>query len=244
MSVGRVGDPAVHDLLHQRNEFHARLVAALEALDRQVRVDVAQRVGAALEFVVVVREPAVELLAELQPDQAGRRGVDGQLGEEVEQFDLALVAPVGDDLLDLALDGGGVALHLLTAQRRVVQHLLAPLGAGVEHHALTEDRRHERVRLGLVEILVGGTEEELVGVGARQQDDVLVDQLKPPDVAAFVTDALHQPDWIGAELFEMAVLFFATRDAWHDRSGHDGIPSSPSLSCWRSLGALASGASG
>ena len=150
--LGRVGDAPVHDLLNQRNQFHARLVAALEALDRQVRVDVAERVGAALQFVVVVREPAVELLAELQPDQAGRRGVDGQLGEEVEQFDLAFVAPVGDHLLDFALDGGRVALHLLAAQRRVVQHLLAAFGAGVEHHALAEDRRHERVGLGLVEI--------------------------------------------------------------------------------------------
>ena len=108
--------------------FDAGLVAALEALDRQIRVDVAQRIGAALQFVVVVREPVVELFAELQADQAGRRGVDGQLGEEVEQFDLAFVAPVGDHPLDFALDGGRVALHLLTAQRRVVQHLLAPLG--------------------------------------------------------------------------------------------------------------------
>ena len=212
--------PLVHDLLHQRNQFHARLVAALEALDRQVRVDVAQRVGAALQLVVVVREPAVELLAELQPDQAGRRGVDGQLGEEVEQVDLAFVAPVGDHLLDFALDGGGVTLHLLAAQRRVVQHLLAPLGAGVEHHALAEDRRHERVGLGLVEILVGGTEEELVGFGAGQQDDVLVDQLEPADVTAFVADALHQPDWVGAELLEMAVLFFAAGNPRHDGSRH------------------------
>ena len=138
-----------------------------------------------------------------------------------------------------------MALHLLAAQGRVVQHLLAPLGAGVEHHALAEDRRHERIGLGLVEILVGGTEEELVGVGARQEDDVLVDQLEPSDVAAFVPDALHQPDRVGAELLEMAVLFLATRYARNDRSGcHDGIPSSPSLSCWRSFGALASGASG
>ena len=243
--LGRVGNAPVHDLLNQCNKFHACLVAPLEALDRKVRVDVAQRVGAAFQFVVVIREPRVQLVAELLPDQAGRRGVDGQFGEEVEQFDLAFVAPVGDHLLDFALDGGRVALHLLAAQGRVVQHLLAPLGACVEHHALAEDRRHERVRLGLVEILVGGTEEELVGIGARQEDDVLVDQLKPSDVAAFVADALHQPDRIGAEFFEMAVLFLATRYARNDRGGcHDGISSSPSLSCWRSFGALASGASG
>ena len=163
MSFGRIGDALIHDFLHQRYQVYAGFVAALEAFDRQVGVDVAQRVGAALQLVVVMREPGVQLIAELQPDQAGGRGVDGQLGEEVEQVDLAFVAPVGDHLLDFALDGGRVALHLLTAQRRVVQHLLAALGAGVEDHALAEDRRHERIRLGLVEILVGRTEEELVG---------------------------------------------------------------------------------
>ena len=92
-------------------------------------------------------------------------------------------------LLDFVLDGGGVTLHLLAAQRGVVQHLRATLGAGVEHHALAEDRRHERVGLGLVEILVGGPEEELVGLGAGQQDDVLVGQLEPADVAALLADA-------------------------------------------------------
>ena len=164
LALGRVGDAAVHDLLHQRNEFDARLVADAEALDVEVRVDVAERIGPALQLVVVLGEPTVELLAELQPDQARRRGVDRQLGEEVEQLDLAFVAPVGDDLLDLVLDGGGVALHLLTAQCGVVQHLRPALGVGVEHHALTEDRRHERVGLGLVEFAVAGAEEELVGL--------------------------------------------------------------------------------
>ena len=243
MFAGGVGEPTVHDFLNQRNELDARLVADAEALDVQVRVHVAQRIGSALQFVVVLREAAVELFAELQPDQAGRRGIDGQLGEEVEQFDLALVAPVGDDLLDLALDGGGVALHLLAAQRGVVQHLLAPLGAGVEDHALAEDRRHERVGLGLVEILVGRTEEEFVGLGAGQKDDVLVDQLEPADVAAFVTDAVHQSDWVGAEFLEVAVLFFAAGNPGHDRGGHFGIPSSPSASFWRSV-LSANGASG
>ncbi len=123
-----------------------------------------------------------------------------------------------------------MALHLLAAQCGVVQHLLAALGAGVEHHALAEDRRHERVGLGLVEILVGGTEEELVGLGARQEDDVLVDQLEPADVTALLADALHQTDWVGAELLEVAVLFFAAGNPRHDSGRHDGIPSSPSLS--------------
>ena len=243
MSFGGIGHPLVHDLLNQRNQFHPRLIAKPEALDRQIRIDVAQRVGTPLQHVVVLREPVIELLAELQADQAGRRRVDGQLCEEVEQFDLALVAPVGDHLLDFALDGGGVALHLLAAQCGVVQHLLAALGAGVEHNALAEDRRHERVGLSLVEILVGGTEEELVGFGARQEDDVLVDQLEPTDVAALLPDALHQADRVGAEFLEVAVLFFAAGNPRHYGSRHDGIPSSPSASFWRSV-LSANGASG
>ena len=109
-----------------------------------------------------------------------------------------------------------MTLHLLTAQSRVVQHLLAALGAGVEHHALAEDRRHERIGLGLVEILVGGTEEELVGLGAGQEDDGLVDQLEPADVTAFLTNAIHQSDWVGAELLEVSVLFLAAGNAGHD----------------------------
>ncbi len=113
--LGRIGDAAVHDLLHQRNEFDARLVADAEAFDVEVRVDVAEWVGAALQLVVVLGEPTVELFAELQPDEARGRGVDRQLGEEVEKLDLAFIAPVGDDLLDLVLDGGRVALHLLAA---------------------------------------------------------------------------------------------------------------------------------
>ena len=88
-------------------------------------------------------------------------------------------------------------------------------GAGVEHHTLAEDRRHERVGLGLVEFLVGGTEEELVGVRAGEQDDVLVGQLEPADVAAFVAGPLHQPDRIGAELLQMTVLFFAAGNPRH-----------------------------
>ena len=176
--------------------------------------------------MVVLGEATVELLAELQSDQAGGRGVDRQLGEEVEEFDLAFVAPVGDDLLDLVLDGGRVALHLLAAQCGVVQHLRSPFGVGVEHHTLAEDRRHERVRLGLIEVAVGGAEEELVGLRAGQHDDLLVDQLEPADVAAFLADAVHQPDRIGAELLEVAVLFFATGDPGHDGGGHFSSASS------------------
>ncbi len=101
------------------------------------------------------------------PDQAGRGGVDGQLGEQVEQVDLALVAPVGDHPPDLVLDRRGVAAHHVAAQRLVLQRLLALLGRGVEDDALAEDRRHERVRRGLVERRVRRPEELLVGLAHR-----------------------------------------------------------------------------
>ena len=74
-------------------------------------------------------ESVVELLAELQADKAGGRRVDGQLGEQVEQVDLALAAPLGDHLLDFALDRRRMAPHVLAPQRLVVEHLIASLGA-------------------------------------------------------------------------------------------------------------------
>ena len=181
--------------------------------------------------MVVVGEARVELIAELQPDQARRRGVDRQLGEELQEVDLAGVAPVGDHPLDLVLDRRGVALHLLTAQRRVVQHLRPALRIGVEHHTLAEDRRHERVGLSLVEIAVAGAEEELVGFGAGEHHDLLAGELEPADVPALLAKTLHQPDRIGAELFQVPVLFvFPTGDAGNYCSGHESCAPSSSLS--------------
>src|SRR5262249_48619221 len=90
---------------------------------------------------------------------------------------------------------------------------------------------------------VGGTEEELVGLLAGQQGDVLVRQLKPADVPALVAGAPHQPDRVGAELLEMTMFVFAARNSGHDGGFHDGIPSSRGASSWRSL-LSANGASG
>src|SRR6202011_259539 len=99
-------------------------------------------------------------VAELRADEARRRGVDGQLGEELQQVDLAFVAPVGDHPPYFVLDRRRVTLHLLAAQCGVVQHLLAALRAGVENHALPEDRRHERVRLAWSRFLSAAREEK------------------------------------------------------------------------------------
>lgn len=93
-------------------------------------------------------------------------------------------------------------------------------GRRVEYHALAEDRRHERVGLGLVELAVAGTEEELVGLGTGQQHHLLVGQLEPADVAALIAQTLHQPDRVGAEFFEMAVLLVAAGYSGHHCGGH------------------------
>ena len=223
----------------------ARLVADPEALDRQVRVDVAQGVGAALEEVVVVRETGIKLIAEFSSDQTGRRGVDGQFGEEVQQFDLAGIAPTLDGASDLALDGGGMTFHMVATQCGVVQHLLSAFRARVEYHPLSEDRRHERICLRLVEVFVGGAEEELVRLRTGEQDDLLVGELEGADVAALVAHPLHQGDRVGTELGEVSVFVGTPGDAAHfveRRAGCHG--SSGYFSCWRSLGASVSGASG
>ena len=87
------------------------------------------------------------------PDQAGRRRVDRELGEPVEQVDLALVVPARrPSARSRPRSSAAWPRIMLVAQRLVVQRLLALLGRGVEDHALAEDRRHERVRRGLVEL--------------------------------------------------------------------------------------------
>lgn len=118
------------------------------------------------KFVIEMREAGVELVAELHTDQAGRGGVDGQLGEEFEQVDLALVVPLSQHLVHFAGDGGGVPAHVVGTQGRIVQHLFAAFGWSVEDDALAEDRLHERVCRALIEVLVAGAEEEFVGLGA------------------------------------------------------------------------------
>ena len=97
--------------------------------------------------------------------------------------------------LDLVGDGGGVAPHELVPQRLVVEHLAAAFGRGVEDHPLAEHRGHERVGLGLVEDLLGGPEEELVGLGPGQQHHVPVGQAEHADVAALGTDPVRAGRW-------------------------------------------------
>ncbi len=197
--------PLVDDRLDEPDEPLAGGVAEPEALDVGVRVDVRDRVGPAFEVVVVLREGGVELLAEGRADQAGRRRVDRQLGEPVEKVDLALVAPLRDHPVDLALDRRGVPAHHVAAQRLVLQHLLALLGRGVEDHALAEDRRHERVGGRLVEGRVGCPEELLVGLGTGDEHDVLVGQPEPADLPALLPEAVEEPDRVDPHLGQVTV---------------------------------------
>ena len=129
--------------------------------------------------------------------------------------------------LHLVGDGGGVAPHELVPQRLVVEHLPTALREGVEDHALAEDGGHERVGLGLVEHLLGGPEEELVGLGPAQQHHVPVGQAELPDVAALGPDPGHEADRVDPQLLEVAVLAASPRDPGRlakSDIGRHGVP--------------------
>src|SRR5690606_11142748 len=88
-------------------------------------------------------------------------------------------------------------------ERLVLEHLLTLLGRGVEDHALAEDRRHEGVRLALVEGRVGCAEELLVRLGAGDQHDLPVGEVELPDRPALGVGALEQRDRVDPQLREM-----------------------------------------
>ncbi len=82
--------------------------------------------------------------------------------------------------------------HELVPECLVVEHLAPPLGRCVEDHPLAEDGGHEGIRLGLVEHLLGGPEEVLVGLCPGQQDDLAVGHLEQPDVTALGPHPSHE----------------------------------------------------
>jgi hypothetical protein len=155
--------------------------------------------------VIELGEPAIEVGPELPADEAGRRCVDRELGEPVEEIDLTAGSGRVDHPLDLVRDRGGVAAHELVVQGLIVQRLPPLLRRCIEHDAGSEDRLHERIRLGLIQQLLGGPEEGLVGLRSAHEHDVPVAELELPDGAAFVADAPHEPDGIEPELVEMAL---------------------------------------
>src|SRR5262249_28243288 len=93
------------------------------------------------------------------------------------------------------------------------ERLLALLRAGVEHDALAEDRRHERIRRGLVELLVGGAEERLLRLLAREHDDALAREPELADLAALVAHALEQLERRAPHLEQVAEERHAAREA-------------------------------
>src|SRR6202034_733719 len=100
---------------------------------------------------------------------------------------------------------------------------------GVEHHSLTKDRGHERVRPGLVEVLVRGAEEELVGVRPGQQDDRPPGQVEPAHVAALIPHPAHESYRIAAPLLQVPVCRGAGNEPGLQQ-GHDVPPGSASAS--------------
>ena len=195
---------AFEHLGEQRDEPRACPVALAEHRQRQVRVHVRDRVGALLELVedaVVLRG---ELLAELTPDQARARGVERELGEEVEQIDLAALADAVHHAARLRRDRLRVRAHHLVAQRLVAHRLAALLGRAVEHHAAAEDRRHERIGCGLVVLLLLGAEERLLRGLAREQHDARAGPVHLADLAALVAHAPEQLDRAAAQVEQMA----------------------------------------
>ena len=113
--------------------------------------------------------------------------------------------------------------HVLVLQCLVVEHLLPPLGRRIEDHALAEDRRHERVGLGLVQLLFGRAEESLVRRGTGKQNDTPIAQNELADVAAFFADAPHQRDRIVAKLLEVAACRVRAGNLrWLLELGRDG----------------------
>jgi len=127
-----------------------------------------------------------------------------------------------------------------------VQHLFTPLRAGVEDDAFTEYRLHEGVSRLLVEILVGGAEEELVCLGSGQQDHCAVGKLKGADVTTFLTHPAHERYRVGSQFLEMPVreipaghprrLWQCSRRLLHSVRHV--------VSCEFAVGSLSSGASG
>ena len=74
---------------------------------------------------------------------------------------------------------------------------------------------------------------------------MFVGELESADIAALLSQSAHQSDRVGAKLLEVAMLILATGDPANLLHGRvAGHGSSGYLSCWRSSGALDSGASG
>ena len=87
-----------------------------------------------------------------------------------------------------------------------MQHFASPFRWRVKHDTFTEDRRHEGVRLGLIEERFGGTKEPFVLLRPSHHHHIAPADLEAPDVATFLADTSHQADWISAHLIEVVTV--------------------------------------
>ena len=205
--VGALGAAAFafgEDALDAGDQRAPGAVARAQGRDRQVGVHVGEGVGAALQVHEERSDVGAQLFAELGADQARGARVERQLGEEIEQVDLAALPPAGGHALHLGGDLLRVASHEAVAQRLVAHGLLALLRAGVEHDALAEDGLHEGVGGGLVELLVGRAEEGLLGFLTGQQRDAMTDEPELADLSALATQPGHQGERVAPELEQVA----------------------------------------
>ncbi len=199
LAVGPGGAPLEH-LGEQLHQPSARAVAAAEGGQRQVGVHVGDRIRPLLELVEDAVVLGRELLAKFGPDQARARGVEGELGEEVEQVDLPRVAQLLHHAAGLVGDRLGVTAHHLVAQRLVLHRLPTLLGVAVEEHTAPEHRRHEGIGGGLVELLLVGPEEGLLGPLTGEQHHPVAGEVHLADLAALAAHAREQLDRVLAQL--------------------------------------------
>ena len=89
-----------------------------------------------------------------------------------------------------------MAAHELVTQRLVVEHLAPPFRWSVEDDTLTEYRRHERIRLGLVEHLFRSAEVGLVRFWPGEKNHIASCEAELADIPAFGADPLHEADGV------------------------------------------------
>ena len=199
------------DLAHHLLEADPGPVALAERGERQVRVEVGDGRDAALQRVVHGGELLRHPLAELAAEEAVAGGVVGEHPAVVDEINLAGVAPAGDALLHLLDDDLAVGAHapVLEGREEHLELLVHLLRRGVVDDVLAEDRRHDLVRLGGVELGVRGAEHRLVGLGAEDGDHPATDDLDGGHGAQLALGARQKADGGSHEL---------------DRVAHDGSP--------------------
>mmetsp|Transcript_35408 Transcript_35408/g.94929 ORF Transcript_35408/g.94929 Transcript_35408/m.94929 type:complete len:495 (-) Transcript_35408:194-1678(-) len=171
----RVGPALLDHLAEELHHLLARVVARLVRRDRRVREEEGEGGDALVKVVVEMRDLSEEVLAHVVAVEAARGGEDGEVGEDREQVDLALLAPALDEILRLFHDLRHIRFEPVGAEALGhVEHLLLPhLGLGVVHHVGAEHSLHEAVHLGLREHRVGRFEEGRRHVGPDQKGEVL-----------------------------------------------------------------------